>query len=125
MATTTRFAAYTAVKQALGDWHQFTCEQGAAAGATLVAVKLAELAEANDAFPGWWTHISAGTGVVGDVRRVKGTGGYASSTGTITPTRAYTAQIPASATFDQIPSPNHMPKIGARITRGIELAALI
>jgi NitT/TauT family transport system permease protein len=30
-----------------------------------------------------------------------------------------------SATFDQMPSPNHTAKIGARITRGIELAALM
>jgi len=31
----------------------------------------------------------------------------------------------ANATLDQIPKPNHMAKIGAKITRGIELAALI
>lgn len=33
--------------------------------------------------------------------------------------------VTASATLDQMPSPNHTPKIGARITRGIELAALM
>ncbi|XQU70277.1 hypothetical protein OJJOAM_003008 [Cupriavidus sp. H18C1] len=33
--------------------------------------------------------------------------------------------VTASATLDQIPSPNHTAKIGARITRGIEFIALI
>ena len=33
--------------------------------------------------------------------------------------------VKPSATFEAIPSPNHTAKIGARITRGIELSALI
>src|SRR6266850_6527364 len=33
--------------------------------------------------------------------------------------------VTPSSTFDQIPSPNHTANIGARITRGIELSAVI
>jgi hypothetical protein len=33
--------------------------------------------------------------------------------------------VTASATLLQMPRPNHSAKIGARITRGIELAALM
>ena len=34
-------------------------------------------------------------------------------------------RVTPSATFDAMSSPNHTPKIGARITRGIELSALM
>ena len=33
--------------------------------------------------------------------------------------------VTASATFDQMPRPNHSAKMGARMTRGIEFAALM
>lgn len=100
MATTSRATLRTRVAENLGDYRSLTTSgAGAGNGTTIVDAGLAEYAEADDGFPGWWVFITSGS-ASGEERRIKGSGGYTNSSTTITVAEAFSAQIANSVTYE-------------------------
>ena len=63
-----------------GDYWSLT-STAAGDSDTIVCSALAERAEGDDAFPGWWAlNVASGHAGIGEERRVKGSGGYTAST---------------------------------------------
>lgn len=78
-----------------------TTSAGNAGGTTLVSTALPDedFGGDDEAFNSFWVLITSGTNN-GEIRRVARTSGYTASTGTLTVTRAFTAQVATSVTFE-------------------------
>jgi len=88
------------VAENLADYRSLTTTSaGAAGGTTIVDTGLAEYAEADGGFPGWWAFTTSGA-ATDEERRIKGSGGYTSSSTTLNPSVAFSAQIASGVTYE-------------------------
>ena len=100
MGTTTLTVLRERLKRYFGDYLSLSASSnGNAGGTTIVDTGLANYAEGDDAFPGWWVLITSGS-ASGESRRIKGSGGYTSSSTTITVSEAFSTQILSAVTFE-------------------------
>ena len=101
MGTTTRAVLRQRLQETyFGDYLSLT-SSGVGTTATIVDASLANYAEGDDAFPGWWALITAsGHAAIGEERRVKGSGGYASSSTTLTLAEAFGTALGNSAAYE-------------------------
>ena len=102
MPTTTRAVFRQKVSENMGDRiTATTTSAGNAGGTTLISTALPDedFGGDNEAFNSFWVLITSGTNS-GEIRRVARTSGYVASSGTLTVTRAFTAQVASSVTFE-------------------------
>mgnify|MGYP005817988551 CR=1 FL=1 len=99
MGTTARSEIRQLVSEDDGDFYESTTSSaGGASGETIIDTATQDLTEVDDGIQGWYILTSGSNS--GDIRRIKATSGYTQSSGTITPTRAHSAQIATSVTYE-------------------------
>jgi hypothetical protein len=90
MADTTRAVLTQRVSESVGDYEALTTTSSGST-TTLVATALADLTESDDGIQGW-IEITDGNND-GEIRRIKGVGGYTASTTTITVNFAFSNTV--------------------------------
>ena len=87
------------LSESIGDYRLLSASSnGDACGTTIVDTELANLTEDDDGIQGWII-MASGTSI-GEIRRIKASGGYAASTTTLTTNFAFGAQIASTETFE-------------------------
>ena len=99
MGTTARSEIRQLISEEDGDWYESTTTSaGGASGDTIIDTGTQDLTEVDDGISGYYILTSGNNSA--DIRRIKATGGFTQSSGTVTPTRVHSAQIASGVTYE-------------------------